>query len=160
MLKNLFKKSKEQAIYAPLNGEIVPLEEVPDPVFNQKMMGEGIAIIPSEGKLLSPIDGKVVQIPETKHAIGLTTNDGTEVLIHVGLETVSLKGEGFELKVAAGDTVTKGQPLMEIDLDYIKQHASSIITPIIITNSNERKLTFTEEKLSVASETVIMNVTA
>ncbi|MFU0789574.1 PTS sugar transporter subunit IIA [Cerasibacillus sp. JNUCC 74] len=160
MLKNLFKKSKEQAIYAPLNGEIVPLEEVPDPVFNQKMMGEGIAIIPSEGKLLSPIDGKVVQIPETKHAIGLATNDGTEILIHVGLETVSLKGEGFELKVAAGDTVTKGQPLMEIDLDYIKQHASSIITPIIITNSNERKLTFTEEKQSVASETVIMNVTA
>ncbi|NBJ70093.1 MULTISPECIES: PTS glucose transporter subunit IIA [Clostridia] len=162
MFKNLFKKPKEQIIYAPLNGDIIPLEEVPDPVFNQKMMGEGIAIIPSDGKLVSPVNGKVVQIPDTKHAIGLIADDSTEILIHVGLETVALNGKGFNVKVAADDEVKTGDVLMDFDLAYIQEHASSTVTPIIITNSNDgsKKLSFTDERKSTAGETVLITVTS
>ncbi|AUJ24799.1 MULTISPECIES: PTS glucose transporter subunit IIA [Virgibacillus] len=162
MFKKLFKKSKEQIIYAPLNGDILPLEEVPDPVFSQKMMGEGIAIMPNDGKLVSPINGKVVQIPDTKHAIGLVGDDGTEILIHVGLETVALKGKGFDVKVQAGDTVKLGDLLMDIDLAYIKEHASSTVTPIIITNNTDgsKQLSYTDETKSIAQETALITVTS
>lgn len=162
MFKKLFKKSKEQIIYAPLNGDILPLEEVPDPVFSQKMMGEGIAIMPNDGKLVSPINGKVVQIPDTKHAIGLVGDDGTEILIHVGLETVALKGKGFDVKVQVGDTVKLGDLLMDIDLAYIKEHASSTVTPIIITNNTDgsKQLSYTDETKSIAQETALITVTS
>lgn len=162
MFKKLFKKSKEQIIYAPLNGDILPLEEVPDPVFSQKMMGEGIAIMPSDGKLVSPINGKVVQIPDTKHAIGLVADDGTEILIHVGLETVALKGKGFDVKVQADDTVKLGDLLMDIDLAFIKEHASSTVTPIIITNNTDgsKQLSYTDETKSIAQETALITVTS
>lgn len=91
MLKKLFKKTKgEEKIVAALNGKVVKLEDVPDPVFNQKMMGEGIAIEPVQGEVVSPVNGKVVQIPASKHAIGLESEQGAEILIHVGLETVAL----------------------------------------------------------------------
>lgn len=162
MFKNLFKKTNEQIIYAPLNGDIIPLEEVPDPVFNQKMMGEGIAIIPSDGKLVSPVNGKVVQIPDTKHAIGLIADDSTEILIHVGLETVALNGKGFNVKVKAGDEVKTGDVLMDFDLAYIQEHASSTVTPIIITNNNDgsKQLSFTDERKSTARETVLITVTS
>lgn len=160
MFKKMFKKSNEQQIFAPINGKNVALEKVPDPVFSQKMMGEGIAIIPQDGNVISPVNGKVVQIPETKHAIGLLADDGTEILIHVGLETVGLKGEGFKVQVNTGDTVKVGQPLLEVDLDYIKQHAADIITPIIITNSKEldKHFTFTKEASSKAGETIIITI--
>ncbi|CDQ38092.1 MULTISPECIES: PTS sugar transporter subunit IIA [Virgibacillus] len=160
MFKNLFKKSKDQHIYAPVNGKIVSLENVPDPVFSQKMMGEGIAILPSDGKIAAPFDGKVVQIPETKHAIGLVTDEGLELLIHVGLETVGLKGEGFRVEVNTGDTVSKGQLLMEADLPYIKEHAADIITPIIITNSNDldKQFTYAEETVAKQGETMIITL--
>src|SRR5699024_5795840 len=101
MFKKLFKKGKKEedlSIYAPLSGKNMPLEEVRDPVFGQKMMGEGIAIVPSKGEVLSPVKGKVIQIPDSKHAIGIEAEDGSQILIHVGLETVALKGEGFTVK--------------------------------------------------------------
>lgn len=143
MLKRLFKKEKIKTIHAPLSGKIIPLEDVPDPVFSQKMMGEGVAIQPHEGKVLSPVDGEVIQVIKTKHAIGLQTTDGVEVLIHIGLETVDLKGEGFNVHVATGDKVKVGQSLMEFDLEFIRKHAKSIITPVVITNSNEINQSFT-----------------
>lgn len=165
MFKKLFKKSKEQQelkIYAPLNGKIIPLEEVPDPVFNQKMMGEGIAIMPSEGKVISPIEGTVVQVPETKHAVGLKANDGTEILIHIGLETVGLKGEGFTMNVAQDDKVSVGDSLVDFDLEYVKENASDIITPIVITNSNDgdKQFIMSEEKEATAGDTVIITASA
>lgn len=161
MLKKLFKKTREQEdlqIYAPLTGEIIALEEVPDPVFNQKMMGEGIAIIPSEGKLFSPVKGKITHISETKHAIGLEAIDGTEILIHIGLETVKLKGKGFSINVTIGDNVSVGDPLIDFDLEYIKNNTSDSITPIIITNSNLNEETYimTHVKKAIAAETVII----
>ena len=141
MLSNLFKKRKLQ-IFAPVNGEIIPLDQVPDPVFSQKMMGEGVAIMPDKGNIHAPVEGTVVLVSDTKHAIGLRSNDGTEILIHVGLETVSLKGKGFTVLVETGDKVSVGQSLIEVDWDYIREHAKSIITPIVITNSNERNVQY------------------
>ncbi|QKY68443.1 PTS glucose transporter subunit IIA [Lentibacillus sp. CBA3610] len=159
MFKNLFKKgSSKTEIYAPVSGGIVPLEEVPDPVFSQKMMGDGIAIKPSESNIYAPLDAEVVQLPDTKHAIGLRTDNGIEILIHIGLETVSLEGKGFTVHVNTGDKVSQGQQLMECDFDYIRNNASSDVTPIVITNGQETGKTFTmtDEKEGKAGETVVI----
>ncbi|HLR09571.1 MAG TPA: PTS glucose transporter subunit IIA [Bacillota bacterium] len=159
MLKKLFKKNKRKMeIYAPINGQIVSIEDVPDPVFSEKMMGEGIAIIPNEGKVHAPVDGEIVQIPQTKHAVGIRAKDGSEILIHIGLETVSLDGEGFSVSVNVGDTVSVGEPLVQFDLDYVREHAKDIITPIVITNSAEmdKQYVMTEETESKIGETVLI----
>ncbi|WP_186670959.1 PTS glucose transporter subunit IIA [Sporosarcina sp. BP05] len=157
MLSKLFKKRKLE-IYAPVNGQIVPLDQVPDPVFSEKMMGEGIAIMPDNGNIHAPVEGTVVLVSDTKHAIGLRSNDGTEILIHIGLETVALKGEGFTVLVAAGDKVSVGQSLIEVDWDYIREHAKSIITPIVITNSAERNVQLEVTKEGIMGETVLMTI--
>lgn len=120
-----------------MDGDIIALKDVPDPVFNQKMLGEGVAMIPADGTVHAPVDGRVIQVAPTKHAVGLLAEDGTEVLIHVGLETVTLDGEGFSVKVSEGETVSVGQPLIHFDLEYVRTHAKSLITPIVITNSAE-----------------------
>lgn len=141
MFKNLFqKKAKTQIeeIYSPLTGEIIPLGEVPDPVFSQKMMGDGIAIIPKEGKLVSPVDGEIMQVFPTKHAIGIKSLKGLEILIHVGLETVELKGEGFEIFVKEGQSVKAGDVLSNFDIQFLESKNKEIVTPIIITNTQEK----------------------
>jgi PTS system glucose-specific IIA component len=160
MLKNLFNKPKETKIFAPANGKIVALEDVPDPVFNQKMMGEGIAIVPADGEIVSPVNGEVIQVPDTKHAVGIRSEDGMEILIHVGLETVSLNGQGFNMKVKTGDRVSTGQALLDFDLKYVSENAANIITPIVITNSSnsDKQYTMTTEKEGNAGETVIITV--
>jgi glucose PTS system EIICBA or EIICB component len=119
---------------SPIQGELKPLSEVPDAVFAEKMMGDGFAIVPSEGTIVSPVNGKVVSLFPTKHAIGILSDSGREILIHVGIDTVKLEGKGFEALVAQDDRIEIGQPLLQVDLDYIKEHATSIITPIIFTN--------------------------
>lgn len=160
MLKKWFKKASEENVYAPLNGKIVKLEDVPDPVFSEKMMGEGIAILPRDGTVLSPVDGEIMHVPDTKHAVGLRAKDGTEILIHVGLETVALKGEGFTFHVENGSNVSKGEKLLEFDLEYVKEHAADTVTPIVITNSaaSGKTFTLTEETEAVAGETVLITV--
>lgn len=157
---NFFKKAKSLDIYAPVSGEIIRIEDVPDPVFNQKMMGEGAAVMPNGGNLVAPVNGKVIQVAPTKHAIGLLAEDGTEILIHVGLETVALNGEGFKPAVKEGDKVSVGQLLMEVDWDYISEHAASTVTPIVITNSQDsgKQYSLSEEKTGIAGETVVMTV--
>lgn len=162
MFKKLFKKDHETHLYAPLSGKVVPLEEVPDPVFNQKMMGEGIAIIPIGGKIVAPFDGKVVQIPDTKHAVGLVDKNGTEVLVHIGIETVELNGEGFTPEVQAGDHVSLGQPLMTIDLAYLRENAKDMITPIVITNSADsgKHYQTTDENEARAGETILITISS
>lgn len=161
MWLNPFKKAKLQII-SPVNGEIIPIEEVPDPVFNQKMMGEGVALMPEKGDICAPVNGTIIQIAPTKHAIGIRAEDGSEILIHIGLETVSLKGEGFTVAVKMDDKVAIGQPLIKVDWDFIRTHAKSIVTPIVITNSNEGKKQFvmTEEKEAIVGKTVIITATA
>nr|WP_157052523.1 PTS system trehalose-specific EIIBC component [Ornithinibacillus contaminans] len=153
-------QDKEQLIYAPLSGNIVPLENVPDPTFSQKMMGDGIAIEPSEGKLVAPFDGEVIQVFPTKHAIGLLSSSGVEVLIHIGLETVSLNGEGFETHVQAGDHIKAGDVLVTFDLDFIRQNAKSTITPIVITNGDQLEaISKTDEKDVIALDSVLLGTT-
>ena len=119
---------------SPMQGEMKALSEVPDQVFSQKMMGDGFAILPTKGLVVSPVDGEIATFFPTKHAIGIKAHDGREILIHVGIDTVNLKGEGFEALVAQGEKVKAGQPLLKMDLAYLKAHATSIITPIIFTN--------------------------
>ncbi|GAE26126.1 PTS system [Halalkalibacter wakoensis JCM 9140] len=139
MLKSLFGKKEPavETVSAPLTGKILELSEVPDPVFSQKMMGDGMAIDPVEGEVVSPVDGEIVQVFPTKHAVGIKTKSGVEVLIHIGLETVNLNGEGFEAFVKAGDKVKRGDKLIAFDLDIIREKAASTITPIIVTNTDE-----------------------
>ncbi|MGY5385826.1 glucose-specific PTS transporter subunit IIBC [Bacillus spizizenii] len=131
--------SGETFIY-PLKGETVSLTDVPDQVFSEKMMGEGFAIDPSEGKVVAPADGEIVSIFPTKHAIGFMSAGGTEILIHVGIDTVKLSGEGFEAHVTSGQAVKQGELLLTFDLDYIKQHAASAVTPVIFTNVSEEDM--------------------
>jgi sugar PTS system EIIA component len=139
MFNKLFGKKevkKEETLIAPLTGKIVNIEEVPDPTFAQKMMGDGIAIEPTEGVVVSPVDGEIVQFFHTKHAIGIQSEAGAEILIHVGLETVSMNGEGFEGHVNVGDKVKAGDKLLSFDLKLIKEKAASTVTPIVITNGD------------------------
>lgn len=124
-------------IAAPLSGQIVPLSEVPDPAFAEKQMGQGIAIMPSEGKVYAPFDGTVAHLIKSKHALILTDTNGIQVLIHVGINTVSLKGEGFIAFVETGSSITKGQLLLEFDQERIKQAGLPIITPIIVPDGQE-----------------------
>ncbi|HCX2466878.1 TPA: PTS transporter subunit IIABC [Staphylococcus aureus] len=129
-------------VHAPLTGEVTPLSEVPDQVFSEKMMGDGIAIKPSQGEVRTPFNGKVQMIFPTKHAIGLVSDSGLELLIHIGLDTVKLNGEGFTLHVEEGQEVKQGDLLINFDLDYIRNHAKSDITPIIVTQGNITNLDF------------------
>lgn len=158
MLGKLFKKTKLE-ILTPVSGVIVPIEEVPDPVFSQKMMGDGMAVIPNQGDVLSPVEGEIIQVAPTKHAIGILAKDGTEILIHVGLETVALKGEGFNVQVAVGEKVSAGQLLMNVDWEYIQTHAKSTITPIVITNSQigDKSFNYTDEKVGAAGKTILIS---
>jgi PTS system D-glucosamine-specific IIC component len=130
--------SKEDDVFvAPVKGEIKGLSDVPDIVFAEKMMGDGFAIVPSESIIVSPVDGKIVNLFPTEHAIGIMSDSGREILIHVGIDTVDLKGQGFETLVEENAIVQKGQPLLKVDLAYVKEHATSIITPIVFTNLAE-----------------------
>ena len=115
-----------------MTGEAVGLGEVPDPVFSQKIVGDGVAVIPSEGKLLSPVDGEIISVADTKHAYGLRTAEGLELLIHVGLETVHLNGECFQVFVKPGDKVKAGDLLAEVDLAYLKERGINPITPVLV----------------------------
>lgn len=134
--KAVAQSGKEVEIVSPLNGELKALEEVNDPTFAGGILGQGVAIVPSEGKLYSPINGKVSSIFDTKHAIGLEDENGTEMLIHIGLETVDLNGKGFEAKVKVDDEVKAGDLLIEFDLDEIKK-THDTITPVLIVNADE-----------------------
>ncbi|WP_117017615.1 PTS sugar transporter subunit IIA [Aeribacillus pallidus] len=141
MLKKIFAKNPKtiiEEIFLPMYGEVISLSEVPDPVFAQKMMGDGIAVIPKDGKVVSPVKGQIIQVFPTKHAIGIRTKHGLEVLIHVGLDTVELNGEGYEVTVSEGQKVKIGDPIMNVDIEFIEKNNKEIVTPIIITNSAEK----------------------
>lgn len=147
----------ETEIYSPGHGQMIPLTDVPDKVFSEKMMGDGVGFIPEKGEIVAPFDGNVKTIFPTKHAIGLESDTGVEVLIHIGIDTVKLNGQGFESFVQADETVTQGQPLMKIDLAYLKDNAPSIVTPVIITNLGDKTLTIEDVK-SVDPGKVIMKI--
>ncbi|WP_017728176.1 PTS sugar transporter subunit IIA [Halalkalibacterium ligniniphilum] len=128
---------EEEIIHSPLNGTYVEIEQVPDPTFSQKMMGDGFAIEPSDGKVVAPVSGEIMQVFPTKHAVGIKTPGGAEILLHIGLDTVTMNGEGFTAHVKEGDKVKVGDVLVEFDLVLVKEKASSIITPVVVTNPDK-----------------------
>ncbi|EGQ3084129.1 glucose-specific PTS transporter subunit IIBC [Staphylococcus pseudintermedius] len=132
--------SRSVTIVAPCDGEVIPLSEVPDQVFSGGMMGDGVGFIPRQSEIVAPFHGKVKALFPTKHAIGIESTDGVELLIHIGIDTVKLNGEGFESFVKVGDEVAEGQLLMKVDLEYLQQHVPSIVTPMIVTNLGERQI--------------------
>lgn len=134
------KEKKEVSIRKPVNGEVVDLKDVPDPVFAQKMVGDGFAIKPLDGEVYAPVSGEVTLQPEGYHAIGIKTEEGIEVLVHFGLETVELKGEGFTPHVKIGDKVNAGDKVLSVDIEKIKDKVPSIITPCIVANLEENTL--------------------
>jgi len=151
--------SPKLVLTAPLSGPLLPIERVPDPVFAQKMVGDGISIDPLDQCLLAPCAGQIVQLHPAGHAVTIATPQGIEVLMHIGLDTVGLKGAGFTPKVKAGDVVKIGDALIEFDADYIAIHAKSLLTQIVITNS-ERVAVFTPHTGSViAGQDVILELT-
>ncbi|WP_411681941.1 beta-glucoside-specific PTS transporter subunit IIABC [Clostridium thailandense] len=122
-------------ICSPITGEVVPLEQVSDETFAKEIMGKGIAIMPAEGRVVSPVDGKIQMIFKTKHAIGILSEDGAEILIHIGIDTVKLEGKHFTAHVKDGDIIKKGDLLVEFDKDAIIAEGYEVITPVIITNT-------------------------
>ena len=129
------KKDKNHMLGSVAKGKAVALSQVSDPTFGQGILGDGVAVIPSEGKIYSPVDGKVEMVFDTLHAVSITADFGAEVLVHVGLDTVQMKGDGFEGHVKAGDQVKKGDLLLTVDLDKVKAAGYDTIIPVIICNT-------------------------
>ncbi|AGM26515.1 PTS system glucose-specific IIA component [Spiroplasma syrphidicola EA-1] len=127
------KKSKEIEIIAPVDGEIIKLDDVNDEVFSQKMLGDGFGIKPSAGNFLAPMTGKLMTVFPTGHAYGIKHASGVEMLLHIGMDTVSLNGEGFNIKVKQDDNVKQGDLLCEVNLSQIKDKVPSLDTPIVFT---------------------------
>lgn len=151
---NFFKKKDAVENYdvkAPLTGNVVALTDVPDPVFAGLMLGKGIAIEPTSGEMVSPVNGTVTTVFPTGHAVGLTSDNGIEVLIHVGMDTVSLNGQGFTQHVKAGEKVTIGQKLVTVDLEAVKAAGYSIVTPIVVTNTDNFSEVITINSQSVTA---------
>lgn len=134
---DMFKKKETQIVLgAPMAGRCVSIHEVPDPTFGEEILGKGMAIQPSDGRVVAPADGEISTVFPTGHAVGLTTAEGTEILIHIGLDTVELKGEPFQIKVEANQKVKKGDLLIVADLEKIKAAGKNVITPMIVCNSD------------------------
>ncbi|MFZ7342882.1 PTS glucose transporter subunit IIA [Avibacterium volantium] len=151
-------KTVEVEIYAPLSGDIVNIEDVPDVVFSEKIVGDGIAIRPIGNKLVAPVDGVVGKIFETNHAFSMESTDGVELFVHFGIDTVELKGEGFRRVAEEGQTVKRGDTIIELDLELLEAKAKSVLTPVVISNMDE--VSHIEKKTGevVAGESVVLVV--
>ncbi len=131
------KKKRILAVHAVANGEAVPLSRVPDAVFSERVLGDGIAVLPRDGKIVSPVAGRIISVAATSHAVGIRAEDGTELFVHVGLDTVSLRGEGFRLHVAVGDSVKIGSPLLDVDIELLQKKGISPMTPVLVTTDRQ-----------------------
>lgn len=132
-----FMKKKPIVLGSPAEGECVPLSQVNDPTFSEEILGKGVAIIPSKGTIVAPADGEVGTVFPTGHAVAITTGDGVEVLIHIGLDTVRLEGKHFRILAQTGQKVKKGDVLIEADLDAIRRDGYDCITPVVICNTSD-----------------------
>ena len=135
--KKTKKTPSTEELTSPIRGSYLSLDQVPDPVFSSRAMGMGIGIDPVEGEVMAPANGTITTVFPTGHAIGITTDMGVEILIHVGLDTVNLEGEGFKVYVSEGDKVKTGTHLASFDIPKIKEAGYKVITPIVITNSDD-----------------------
>lgn len=135
--QQLSKQTSPYEVQAPMSGKVIPLSEVNDSVFSSEMMGKGVAILPDKGVVQAPFSGKVVTVTPTKHAIGLVSDDGIELLIHVGIDTVSLNGRFFDVLVKEGDEIKTGDHVLSFDIEGIQSNHLDVVTPIIVTNSTQ-----------------------
>ena len=143
-------KAKKQMILSPADGDVVELSEVEDEVFSQKMAGEGIALIPRSNTFVAPVSGTITKIFSTNHAFSIKTKTGLEVMVHIGLDTVALNGEGFKRLAEEGEKVSVGKPIILADLDFISSQGKEIITPIVI--NHEKELSITSDKVRTIRE--------
>ena len=134
-------KPKKQIIYSPIDGDVVTLESVPDEVFSEKLAGDGVAIIPRSNTFVAPVSGVLTKIFSTNHAFSIQTSNGLEVLVHIGLDTVELNGEGFKRLAQEGETVSAGKPIISADIEFIESKGKNIITPIVFNHEKELILT-------------------
>ncbi len=135
-LKKLFGGQEEKkVILAPVSGKAIPMSEVADPTFSQEILGKGVAIVPASGTIVAPAAGTVAVMFETGHAVSLKTDSGAELIVHIGLDTVNLKGQYFRACVAQGDAVKAGDTLVEVDLEQVKAAGYDVTTPVIICNT-------------------------
>lgn len=148
------KVVKSVIISSPVTGTAAGIEEAPDEAFAGKMMGDGAVVTPKESAVYAPADGTISFVFDTKHAIGFTTDSGLSLLIHIGIDTVNLKGEGFKVLVENGDEVKKGAKIMELDLDYIKKNAPSLVSPVICSelSDNQRIRLLSEGEVKAGDE--------
>ncbi len=137
-------------VFSPVDGNIVEIENVPDEVFSQKLAGDGIAILPISSTFSAPISGMITKIFSTNHAFSIRGNNGIEVLVHIGLDTVELKGEGFKRLVEEGDKVHSGKPIIYVDLAFLESKGKNLITPIIVTS--EKKIQLEKHKIGTIRE--------
>lgn len=159
MLKNLFKP-KPVDFAAPFAGRLMKIEEVPDPVFSCKSMGDGFAIEMKKGEVFAPVNGKIIALFPTGHAIGIKASDRNEYLLHLGLDTVKFQGEGFAVHVNLNQTVKKGDLLINVDLDFFSRQKVSMVCPILITNANQRKIRLLKSGRIEALEEGFLAITA
>lgn len=132
-------KKKEKSLNSPVSGKIISIDKVPDSVFSQKILGDGFAVIPSNGNILSPANGTISQVSETLHAYCIDSSDGLEILVHIGIDTVNLKGEGFSPLVKTGDKINRGEPLASVSLETLKNHGYNTTVVTVITNTEKLK---------------------
>ena len=150
------KKAVEVAVYAPLSGNIVNIEDVPDVVFSEKIVGDGIAIRPVGNQMVAPVDGVIGKIFETNHAFSMESTEGVELFVHFGIDTVELKGEGFTRLAQEGQSVKRGDPIIEFDLALLETKAKSILTPMVISNMDEISHISKKTGEVVAGDSVVM----
>ncbi|WP_449373772.1 PTS sugar transporter subunit IIA [Arthrobacter psychrolactophilus] len=154
MLK-MFKKKGEQ-IFAPAAGTVMALADVPDPVFASGAVGEGFAVDPSEGNFVSPVDGELILLAKTLHAFAVRTDAGAEILVHIGMDTVKLKGEGFTAHRAKGERVKQGELVISCDLAAMTPLVPSMVTPVLLTNGKD--FSIAESNVAVAAGTAVITV--
>ncbi|ATG52955.1 PTS glucose transporter subunit IIA [Brachybacterium vulturis] len=152
------KAPSAEQITAPVRGTLLPMEKVPDPAFSGGLLGPGFAVDPADGTIVAPVAGTIVTVPDTRHAVGLRTPGGAELLIHVGVDTVTLKGEGFTARCAEGDSVEAGAVLLEVDLEAIRDRVPSLVTPVIVTNAGD--LVVSEADLSAVFGQTVLRISA
>ncbi len=157
-LHNLFSKNDKVGIVAPVAGRLINIKEVDDPAFNEEVLGKGVAVVPSDTRICAPVDGKVSAIFPTGHAAAVTSREGVEILIHVGLDTVKLKGRHFIVHAHEGQEVKKGELLLEADIEKIQAEGYDITTPIVICNSHDFSKIHIAETGTVSQGEEILNV--
>lgn len=158
MISIFKKKEKSIQVVTPVTGDMISLKDVPDKVFASGMMGEGVAFKFDSDTLFSPCEGTVIMLPKSLHAVGIKSKNGAELLIHVGLDTVELNGNGFQALVSEGQKIKRGTPILKVDHDYLKENGKNSTTPMVVTNSNEFQVEIAPNQKVNEAETVVMTL--